>query len=104
MSVVLVYITTENRAEAEKIGGMLVERRLAACANIIEGMRSIFWWEDKLDQAEETILIIKTKEKLVGPLTESVVAAHSYDCPCVVAIPIVGGNPEFIEWINEETQ
>ncbi len=104
MSAALVYITTENREEAEKIGGLLVEKRLAACVNIIDGMRSMFWWEDALDQGQETILLAKTKESLVPELTEAVLAAHSYDCPCVVAWPIIGGNPEFIKWIHDETR
>lgn len=104
MSVVLVYMTTENRAEAEKIGGLLVEKRLAACVNIIDGMGSIFWWEGRLDQAEETVLLAKTKESLVNELTEAVTSAHSYDCPCVLAVPVAGGNPEFIKWIQDETK
>ena len=104
MSTVMVYITTENREEAEKIGRMLVENRLAACANIIDGMRSVFWWQGNIDQAEETVLIVKTKQGLLEALTDAVVSVHSYDCPCVAALPIVGGNPAFIDWINEETQ
>lgn len=104
MSVALVYITAENREEAEKIGGLLVEKRLAACANIIDGMQSLFWWENKLESGQETVLLVKTRESLVNELTEAVNAAHSYDCPCVVAIPVIGGNPDFIQWINDETK
>ena len=104
MSAILVYMTAENREEDERLGAMLVEERLAACVNIIEGMRSLFWWEDKLDQAEETILLAKTKESLLGELTEAVVSTHSYDCPCVVALPILGGNPDFLDWIHDETR
>ena len=104
MSAVLVYITTGNLEEAEKIGAMLVEERLAACVNIIDGMQSMFHWEGRIDKARETILLAKTKESLVPDLTEAVVAAHSYNCACVVALPIVGGNPDFIKWIHDETR
>jgi len=104
MNAVLVYMTAGSREEADKIGRLLVEKRLAACVNIIGGMRSIFWWENQLDQAEETVLLAKTKESLVQELTAAVTAAHSYDCPCVAALPIIGGNPEFIDWILKETK
>ena len=103
VAAVMVYITTGSSEEAEKIGAMLVQKRLAACANIVEGMKSIYWWQGKIDQARETILIAKTRETLIDKLTEAVLAAHSYDCPCIVALPILGGNPEFIRWIHDET-
>jgi periplasmic divalent cation tolerance protein len=103
VAAVMVYITTGSPEEAEKIGALLVQKRLAACANIVEGMKSIYWWQGKIDRAQETILIVKTRESLIDQLTEAVLAAHSYDCPCVVALPILGGNPEFIRWIHDET-
>ena len=103
VAAVMVYITTGSSEEAEKIGAMLVQKRLAACANIVEGMKSIYWWQGKIYQARETILIAKTRETLLDQLTEAVLAAHSYDCPCIVALPILGGNPEFIRWIHDET-
>jgi len=104
MSVALAYITTANPEEAEKIGRLLVDKRLAACVNIVPGMRSLFWWQGALDHGEETILIAKTQQNLVEELTRVVIEAHSYDCPCVLALPVVGGNPEFIRWIREETR
>jgi periplasmic divalent cation tolerance protein len=104
MSVVLVYMTAENKEEAERIGGMLVEKRLAACANIIDNMQSVFWWDGRLDQGNETVLIAKTKQSLVEKLTQAVTEAHSYDVPCILALPVVGGNPDFIKWIEEETE
>ncbi|MEW6265594.1 MAG: divalent-cation tolerance protein CutA [Thermodesulfobacteriota bacterium] len=104
MSVVMVYITASSPEEAEKVGRLLVEKRLAACVNIIAGMRSIYWWEGKLDQAEETVLIAKTKESLVDELVRSVKDVHDYTVPCVVALPVVAGNPDFISWIKQETK
>ena len=104
MNAVLVYITTSDIAEAEKIGNLLLKERLAACINIIDGMRSIFWWEGSLDQGRETILLAKTKAGLLDELTDTVKAAHSYDLPCILALPLVGGNRDFIEWICSETK
>lgn len=104
MSESLVYMTCETNAEAENIGTVLVERRLAACVNILGGMRSLYWWEGKVEKGEEVVLIAKTKTNLVDELTEAVKAMHSYDVPCIAAMPLKGGNPEFLAWIGEETK
>ena len=98
-----VYMTAETPEEARKLGKALVEHRLAACVNIIEGMTSIFWWEGRVQDGAETVLIAKTTEALVPALIEKVKSLHSYACPCVVALPIVDGNPEFLDWIRSET-
>jgi periplasmic divalent cation tolerance protein len=103
MSHVLVYVTAANPAEAERIAEAVVGERLAACANLIPGMRSLYWWQGKLDRAEETVLILKTRAALVAALTERVKALHSYTCPCVVALPIEAGNAAFLDWIDAET-
>lgn len=103
MSESFIYITCASPEEAETIGAMLVERRLAACANILPGMRSLYWWRGKVERGEETVLIAKTRDGLVEPLTEAVKAAHGYEVPCVVSLPITGGNPDFLEWIRTET-
>jgi periplasmic divalent cation tolerance protein len=81
----------------------LVEERLAACANIIGPVRSLYWWEGKLQDEPEAICLCKTRADLVARLAQRVKELHSYECPCVVAVPIVGGNPAFIEWIARET-
>jgi len=104
MAVNLIYITTENKVEAERIGRILVEERLAACINIIDGMNSIYRWEGKLMQDTETVLIAKTVQDKVSTLTERVKALHSYDCPCVVALPIRDGNESFLNWVAEEVR
>ena len=80
-----------------------VEERLAACANIIDGMRSIYWWEGNVTEDGETVLILKTTRDGVAPLTERVKALHSYDLPCVVEIPLGGGNAAYFDWIAAET-
>lgn len=101
---VFVYVTAADREAALALGRALVEERLAACANVIDGMESIYWWQGKLEQAREAVVILKTRAGLVAALTERVRALHDYDCPCVVALPIVGGNPDYLSWIAAETE
>jgi periplasmic divalent cation tolerance protein len=98
------YITAGSRDEALAIGRALVEARLAACANVLDGMTSVYHWRGAIEQAKEAILIVKTRAELVGPLTERVRALHSYECPCVVALPITDGNPAYLAWIDAETR
>lgn len=99
----LVYMTAGSAEEARAIGRALVEARLAACINIIDGMTSLYWWEGEIETGSETVLIAKTRVTLVAALTEKVKALHSYNCPCVVSLPIAGGNPAFLDWIEAET-
>lgn len=99
----LIYITAGDAEEARRIGKALVEARLAACVNLIEGMKSLYWWEGAVQEDAEVVMIAKTRAALVEPLTAKVLELHSYDCPCVVAVPITGGNPAFLEWIAGET-
>ncbi|MBI5518513.1 MAG: divalent-cation tolerance protein CutA [Desulfovibrio sp.] len=103
MAAQLVYVTAPSMAEAERLARLAVEGRLAACANILPGMRSLYWWRGKLENADEVVLILKTTEELVEPLTQALTRAHSYECPCVVALPIASGNPDFLRWIADET-
>ena len=104
MAINLIYITTENKAEAERIGQALVEEHLAACVNIIDGMSSIYRWEGRLMQGNETVLIAKTIEAKVPALIQRVKALHSYDCPCIMALPITDGNEAFLNWVAGEVQ
>lgn len=106
MEFALVYITTKNKAEALKIGCALIKDRLAACVNIIESMTSIYNWEGKIHQDNETILIAKTRQSLVKKLIKRVKELHSYECPCIVAVPIIEGNKDFLQWlkINSKNQ
>ena len=99
----LVYMTTETKADAERIGRALVGERLAACVNIVDGMRSMYWWDGAVQEAGETILIAKTRTSLVDRLTERVRELHDHDCPCVVSLAIDGGNKAFLDWIDAET-
>lgn len=101
---VTLYVTVEDRDQGRRIGSELVEARLAACANVIDGLTSIFRWNDEVQEAGEALLIAKTRSNLVDAATTLITDIHSYDCACVVALPIVGGNGAFIDWIFEETR
>lgn len=103
MDLRLVYMTASSREEAKKIGRALVEERLAACANVIDGMESVYWWQGQLTEDRETVLIAKTRAELIPALTERVRALHSYSVPCVVALPILTGNPAYLDWLAAET-
>jgi periplasmic divalent cation tolerance protein len=104
MEASLLYITTQNSGEAQAIGKALIEERLVACVNIIEGIQSMYWWNDSITSDTETLCVAKTKTALIPDVIAKVKTLHSYTCPCVVALPITGGNPEFLAWIARETR
>ena len=104
MAVNFVYMTAGSKAEARKIGNALVEARLAACVNILENMQSIYRWEDKIQQGAEVVLIAKTTDNLVSTLIDRVKSLHSYDCPCIVSLPILSGYPPFLDWVQTEVK
>ena len=102
----LVYITTKDKQEAKTIGKKLVEEKLAACVNIVDGMESIYRWEGEIVEDTETILIAKTPYHNVKELTERVQELHSYDCPCVISLQLSEqeGNEEYQHWLLENSQ
>jgi periplasmic divalent cation tolerance protein len=97
-----VYITAGDKVEARQIGTALVESRLAACVNIIDQMTSLYRWEGKIQEDQEVILIAKTTQKNVPALKEKVKEMHSYDCPCIVCLPVAEGYEPFLEWIRAQ--
>lgn len=97
-----VYVTAVSEDEALRFGRAVVEARLAACANVLSPMRSVYWWEGKLEESREAVLVLKTTSLLLGTLTDTVKRLHSYDCPCVVALLVVGGNADYLAWIKQE--
>jgi len=101
MGVNLVYITAGSKEEAAKIGGELIQSGLAACVNIIDHMNSIYMWEGKLQQDSEVVMIAKTMEQCVPALIDKVKSIHSYDCPCVVCLPVTQGHQPFLDWIAQ---
>ena len=103
-SEIVVFITIDTKEEAQKIAKVLLAQRKAACVNIIPGVSSLFWWEDKLDSAQESLLIVKTKASVLNEVIGLVKEIHSYDVPEIIAMPIVGGNQDYLEWIGKEVK
>ncbi|GAB4259764.1 MULTISPECIES: divalent-cation tolerance protein CutA [Deferrisoma] len=101
---VWIYVTVPSREEGLRIGRALVEERLAACANVLPGLTSVYWWEGEVQEDPEAALVLKSRADLVERLTERVRELHPYSCPCVVALPIAAGNPAFLDWIRAETR
>jgi periplasmic divalent cation tolerance protein len=99
-----VYITTADKAQARDIGRHLVQSRLAACVNILDNMNSMYFWQDEFQDDQEAVLIAKTTQERLQSLIDAVREKHSYDCPCIVAMPIAAGNPAFLEWIGAQVQ
>ena len=98
-----VYITAGSVEEAKSIGQILVGQNLAACVNLLENMTSIYKWEEKLEESQEVIMIAKTRKTLMPKLIEIVNSIHSYDCPCILELPVQSGNPDFLSWIKSQT-
>lgn len=98
----IVYITARDADEARSIGRMLVERRLAACANVVPAIDSIYRWKGHLVEDRETLLLAKTRPDRVDELVAAVRAAHSYDVPAVLAIRVERGNPDYLAWVARE--
>ncbi len=104
METALVYVTAGSLEEARKIAAAIVEERLAAGANILPHMESVYQWKGKIKNESEVVLLAKTKKSLAQQLASRIKELHSYEVPCVVTVPITGGNPDFLAWIMEETQ
>lgn len=98
----LVVFCTAPAGEAEMIAKALVDARLAACVNVT-GVQSCFRWEGTVSSEPEELLVIKTQQRLLDPLTSRIKELHSYETPEIIAIPIVGGYAPYLDWIGEET-
>ena len=97
-----IYVTAGSEEEAAGIGRTLIEERLAACANILP-VKSIYRWEDSIENDAEVVMFIKTRSSLAEKVTERVKSLHSYEVPCIVVLPITQGNAEYLQWIEEST-
>ncbi len=102
-SVIVVLVTTSTQEEAEKIGRMLVEAKLAACANVVSGVRSIFRWDNDIGVEQECLMIIKTTQNHFAELESVVRQQHSYSVPEIVALPVVAGSETYLNWVRNET-
>ncbi len=103
METFFVYLTVKDEAEAKVISRTVVEERLAACANMLGPIGSIYWWEGTVCEGEEIALILKTSQTRKTALIDRIKELHSYDCPAIACLPIADGNSDFLEWIKAET-
>jgi periplasmic divalent cation tolerance protein len=101
---VVVLITAKNMQDARKISRTLLNEKLAACVNIVKGVESMFWWEGKVDQVSEALLVVKTKKSILRKLIKVVKSVHSYTVPEIIALPILDGNPDYLKWVNESVK
>jgi periplasmic divalent cation tolerance protein len=102
MDTFMVYVTAKDEDEAEKISHHLLNKRLIACSNIFP-IKSLYWWEGKIENESEIALIMKTQEKHKARIIEEIKDMHSYDVPCIEFLPINSGNPDYLDWIIKET-
>src|SRR3972149_7570924 len=100
MTSILVFVTTADKREAHKIVKKLLDRHLIACANIIGPVESHFRWQNKIEKAEELLVIMKSNQKLFADLSKAVKEMHSYEVPEILAVPIVEGYQPYLEWLN----
>jgi len=100
----MVYVTATDKKEASKIAKEVLSSRLAACCNIYDNVTSLYWWDNKVNKDKEAVLIMKTKKKLFKRLENKIKQIHSYDCPCIVALPISDSNKDYQEWVIKETK
>ncbi|MDQ6742687.1 MAG: divalent-cation tolerance protein CutA [Candidatus Dormibacteraeota bacterium] len=98
-----VTTTTDSEAEARKLAELAVQSRLAACGQVLSPITSVYWWEGKVENAQEWMVVLKTTAGRVDQLIDRLRAQHSYDTPEIVAVPIVSGNPAYLDWITAET-
>jgi periplasmic divalent cation tolerance protein len=101
---IVIFITTGTDGEARRVAEALLEQRKAACVNIVPTVTSLFWWEDRIDSDQEGLLIVKSKASLLDEIVSLVKGVHSYDVPEVIALPIIGGNADYLQWIGKVTQ
>ena len=101
---IVVLSTCATQSEAESLARLLLDQRLAACVNIISQVKSYYHWQGRLDSAEEFLLIIKSARERFDELRAALERAHSYEVPEVIALPIVDGAPNYLNWIGSSLE
>lgn len=97
---IVVLVTAKDSDEAKKIAQGLLNDKLVACANIVDKIHSIFWWQGKIDSADEVLLVLKSRRDFFNKVASKVKSLHSYDTPEIIAIPIIAGNEDYLNWID----
>lgn len=98
----VILITTSQDEESQLIARVLLEQKVAACVSIIPQVSSLFWWQKSIEQESESLLVVKTRIELINEIIRLVKEVHSYDVPEIIAIPIIGGNHDYLEWVDRE--
>jgi periplasmic divalent cation tolerance protein len=98
---IVVFITATDKEEAKLISKVLLEQRKAACVNIVPKVNSVYWWKEQIESTHESLLIAKTKAALLKDVIEVVREVHSYENPEILALPVYGGSPAYLEWLDE---
>jgi periplasmic divalent cation tolerance protein len=101
---IIVFITAESYDESQKISDLLLGMRKVACVNIIPKVDSSFWWEGKIDTAQESLLIVKSKASELDNIIKLVKQVHSYKVPEIIAMPVIGGSEDYLKWIDAEVR
>lgn len=101
---VVIFITCADKKEADKISGQLIKNRLVACVNIMDKIESVFRWQGKIDRSKEALLIIKSKKAKLAKIIKVVRSIHSYECPEIIAIPVIAGYKPYLRWIDESVR
>ena len=101
MSYILVLMAASSKDEAKQIVRSLLEEKLIACANMIDSVSSVFWWQDKIEEAKEVLVIMKSHQELFKRLSTRVKELHSYDTPEILALSIVDGSIQYLEWMKK---
>ncbi len=99
---IVVLSTFASAEEAQRVARVLVEKKLAACVNVIPGIRSVYRWEDAIVDEEEVLLVIKSSRALIQELTDEIERLHSYEVPEVIALSVVDGAERYLAWMNRE--
>lgn len=103
LQVMLVYVTVDSVEAGERMARALVEERLAACVNVVEGVTSFYWWEGEVQREGEVLLLVKTQAACLDRLVARVRELSGYEVPATSALPVVGGNRDYLRWVAQET-
>ena len=98
---IVVFVTVESEEQGKRIAETLLKRKLIACANIVKGVDSHYWWKGRVEHSAELMVVMKTRAELLEKIIQAVKENHTYEVPEVVALPILGGNPDYLRWIDE---
>src|SRR4030042_47807 len=101
---IVVFVTAGSSEEAPKIADLLLDRRKAACVNIIPGVQSSYWWKGKIEASTENLLVIKTRASVLDEVITLVKKVHSYEIPEIIALPVIDGNRNYLKWIGDEVR